>query len=111
MNQHRPFDIRHARIARPDHTGAVVSSHDALFARLDGQIIRGRCGAWRAEVVSIHEERDETWVQIGPSRKPAHSVVMRLAAHPRADEALQALRTWTDLPPERRPPMIDLVGR
>ena len=111
MNQHRPFDIQHARIAHPDKAGAFVSSHDALFAMLDGQIIRGRHRAWRAEVVSIHEERELTWVQIGPARKPASTVVMRLAANPNADAALQALRTWTDLPSDRRPSMIDLASR
>lgn len=110
MNEHRPFDIQHVRLAQPDRTGALVSSHDALFAMLDGQLIKGRRRSWRAEVVSILEERDQTWVQIGPARKPASSVVLRLTAHPRADEALQALRTWSDLPPERRPAVIDLVA-
>lgn len=109
MNQDRQFDIHHVRIARLDQAGAPLSSPDALFAMLDGQIIRGRREAWRAEVVSILEEPDQTWVQIGPARRPARSLVMRLAAHPRADEALQALRRWTDLPRERRPAMIDLV--
>ncbi len=110
MNQHRPFDIQHVRVARPDHTGALVSSHDALFAMLDGQVIRGCQGAWRAEVVSILEEQGQTWVQISPARKPGNSVVMRLTAQPRADEALQALRAWSDLPDERRPAVIDLVA-
>ena len=109
MNQHRPFDIQHVRLAQPEYPGAVTP-HDALFAMLDGQIIRGRRRVWRAEVVSILEDKDQTWVQIGPARRPAHSVVMRLAAHARADEALQALRLWTDLPPDRQPAMIDLVA-
>ncbi len=111
MNQHRPFDLHHVRIAQPDRPRARVSSHDALFAMLDGQMIRGSRRSWRAEVVSILEERDQTWVQIGPARRPAKAVVVRMDAHPRADDALQALRLWTDLPKERRPAMIDLVGR
>ena len=111
MNQHRPFDIQHVRLGHSDETGALASSHDALFAMLDGQLISGRRQSWRAEVVSILEERDQTWVQLGPAGRPAQSVVMRLDAQPRADDTLQALRLWTDLPKERRPSMIDLVSR
>ena len=87
---------------------AELSVTDALFAKLDGQIIRGRKAAWRAEVVAILAEDDETWVQIGPARRPALSVVMRLDGEPQADRALAALRAWTDLPEERRPRRIDV---
>jgi hypothetical protein len=83
-----------------------LSATDALFAMLDGQVIRGRKGVWRAEVVSILEEADATWVQIGPARKPAKSVVLRMDRSPRADRALEALRAWTDLPEERRPARV-----
>ena len=87
---------------------AELSPTDALFAKLDGQIIRGRRAAWRAEVVAIMAEHDETWVQIGPAQRPALSVVMRLDGEPQADRVLEALRAWTDLPDDRRPARIDV---
>ena len=88
--------------------GGDISSMDALFAMLDGQIIRGHKAEWRAEVVSILPEDGVTWVQIGPAEHPAMSVVLRLDAQQRADLALDALRAWTDLPEERRPSRIDV---
>jgi hypothetical protein len=87
-----------------------LSPTDSLFAFLDGQIIRGRKSAWRAEVVSILAEQDDTWVQIGPARMPLMSVVLRMRANQCADQALDALRAWTDLPEERRPSLIDVVA-
>ena len=89
---------------------AELSSTDALFAKLDGQIIQGRKAAWRAEVVAILAEHDETWVQIGPAERPAQAVVMRLDREPRADRVLEALRKWTDLPAERRPGRIEVAS-
>lgn len=85
-----------------------VTARDALFAMLDGQIIRGRTGAWRAEVVSIVAERDITWVQIGPAQDPTASVVLRLHDGQRPDQVLAALRDWTDTPEERRPTWINV---
>lgn len=86
----------------------ALSARDALFASLDGQIIRGRAGAWRAEVVSIVAERDVTWVQIGPAEDPALSVVLRLNDGQRPDQALAALKSWSDLPEDRRPTRIEV---
>ena len=85
-----------------------VSTRDALFARLDGQIIRGRSGAWRTEVASIVAERDATWVQIGPAEDPSLSVVLRLNDGYQPDEALSALRIWLESPEDRRPTWIDV---
>ena len=111
MNEHRLFDIHHLRVAPAAGPGGLVSSRDALFAMLDGQLVQGSRRTWRAEVISILEDGDQRWVQIGPARRPANSVVLRLAALVRADEAIEALRRWTDLPAERRPALIDLVSR
>ena len=86
----------------------ALSARDVLFASLDGQIIRGRAGAWRAEVVSIVAERDVTWVQIGPAEDPALSVVLRLNDGQRPDQALAALKIWSDLPEDRRPTRIEV---
>jgi hypothetical protein len=100
------------QLTRPEacQTEAVeLSTTDALFAMLDGQIIRGRKGAWRAEVLTIFTEPDETWVEIGPARRPASSVMVRLGGDQQADRALEALREWTDLPEGRRPGRIDVV--
>ena len=86
----------------------TVTARDALFAMLDGQIVRGRTGAWRAEVVSIVAERDVTWVQIGPAQDPTTSVVLRLHDGQRPEQVLAALRDWTDTPEERRPTWISV---
>ena len=85
-----------------------VTARDALFAMLDGQIVRGRTGAWRAEVVSIVAERDVTWVQIGPAQDPTASVVLRLRDGQHPEQVLAALRDWTDTPEERRPTWINV---
>ena len=87
-----------------------LSPGDSLFAMLDGQIIRGRTQAWRAEVVSILSQDEETWIQIGPAMHPALAVVVRMRPDQNADAALDALRRWTDLPEERRPHRIDVVA-
>lgn len=87
---------------------AGLSRHDQLFAMLDGQEIRGRCGAWRAEVVGIYAGGADTWVQIGPARRPEAAVVLRLRAAARVDRALAALSRWSDLPVDRRPHRIDV---
>jgi len=108
VNQHR---LVFERVGEADvwpQEAVELSSTDALFAMLDGQIIRGRKTAWRAEVVAILAEEGGTWVQIGPAQRPALSVVMRLDRDPQADLVLEALREWTDLPEERRPGRIDL---
>lgn len=104
-NRHNRFD----RTAVGTQPGTeAVTARDALFAMLDGQIVRGRTSAWRAEVVSIVSERDVTWVQIGPSQDPTASVVLRLHEGQRPDQVLAALRDWTDIPEDRRPTWIDV---
>ncbi len=90
---------------------AELSASDSLFAMLDGQIIRGRAGAWRAEVVSILTERGSTWVQVGQAGRPSNSVVLRMSETRLADAAIAALQAWTDLPEESRPARIDVRDR
>ena len=109
MNHYRSVDV-HTNIALIQSlpVADALSARDALFASLDGQIIRGRSGAWRAEVVSIVAERDVTWVQIGPAEDPALSVVLRLNDGQRPDQALAALKNWSDLPEDRRPTRIEV---
>ena len=110
MNHFRLHSEQTDRAELHEKQAAELSSTDALFAMLDGQIIRGRYAAWRAEVVGILAEEDETWVQIAPAQRPALSLVMRLDREPQADRVLEALRAWTDLPEERRPGRIDLMA-
>lgn len=112
MNQSRLVDVHiGGGSPSPGSLAAtqLLSRNDSLFALLDGQLIQGRRGdAWRAEVVSILSESNLTWVQIGPERHPSMSVVLRMGEDPQAQQALEALRAWTDLPEERRPGRIDL---
>jgi len=91
------------------HEQGELSSNDALFAELDGQIIRGRRAAWRAEVVAILAEAHETWLQIGPAERPSMAIVLRLVGTRQSERVLEALRAWTDLPEELRPQRIDLL--
>lgn len=112
MNPYRLIDVQPSdeelgHAARP----LGLSHNDSLFAMLDGQIIQGRSGAWRVEVVSIFSESNQTWVQIGPAMRPSMSVVLRMGQDQRADQALDALRAWTDLPEERRPDRIEVAPR
>jgi hypothetical protein len=88
--------------------GEPAVTRDALFARLDGQLIRGRERAWRTEVVSIVAERDVTWVQVVPADDPSTSVVLRLRDDKRPELALAALREWLDLPDDRRTTWIEV---
>lgn len=90
--------------------GEPAIARDALFERLDGQLIRARDRAWRTVVVSIVDERDVTWVQVGPADDPSTSVVLRLHDHQHPELALAALREWSDLPDDRRTTWIE-VGR
>jgi hypothetical protein len=86
-----------------------LSSSDSLFAMLDGQIIRGRQAAWRAEIVSIVIEGSETWVQVGRAGSPGSTIVLHMDRQRRAGEALEALRSWTDIPEDSRPGRIELA--
>ena len=63
MNHFRLHSEQFDRAGLCADQAAELSATDALFAKLDGQIIRGRKAAWRAEVVAILAEHDETWVQ------------------------------------------------
>lgn len=86
----------------------ALSPRDVLFASLDGQLIRGRDWEWRAEVVSIVDDSDMLWVQIGPAQDPTVSVVLRMDGGQPAERALAALRAWSDIPEDRRPTWMDV---
>ena len=101
MNEKRTEHDSHGRVVHQE-TGELTAA-DTLFSMLDGQLIRGRRGVWRTEVVGIHESDQDTWVQIGPARRPAEAVVIRLPPGLHADLALVAIRKWMDLPTEVRP--------
>jgi hypothetical protein len=104
---HQCFDNRQAGASwDPDDEGLTVT--DQLFALLDGQEIAGSRGAWRAEVVGIHEARGALWVQIGPALQPEQAVLVRMPSNQPLDSVLDALRDWSAVPEERRASLIDL---
>jgi len=109
VNQHRLISGRAGSFELWTHQTAELSSNDSLFAALDGQVIRGRKAMWRAEVLSILADAQETWLQIGPAEHPAMAIVLRLVGKQQASRVLDALRAWSDLPEELRPQRIDLV--
>ena len=88
-------------------TDDAMSDSDALFAMLDGQVIRASDGTWRAEVVGIHDDGRETWVQICPACQPGSGVIVRLPSGGHGDLALRALRAWSAIPEEARPRIIE----
>lgn len=107
MDHYHRLDA-HANVAVMDLVpyGESAGDREALFSRLDGQWVRGREGTWQTAVVSIVAERDVTWVQVAPADAPSTSVVLRLVDVRRVDLALEALRTWSSLPEDRRPTWI-----
>jgi len=109
VNHNRLVSVRTRGFELFTHETPELSSNDALFAELDGQIIRGRRAMWRAEVLSILADAQETWLQIGPADHPAMAIVLRLVGQQQASRVIDALRAWSDLPEELRPTRIDLV--
>lgn len=92
------------RVAR--EAQAAVSECDALFAMLDGQLICACEGTWRAEVVGIHDDGCEMWVQVCPARQPTGGVIVRLPSGGHGDLALRALQSWSEIPEGARPHLI-----
>jgi hypothetical protein len=79
--------------------GEALSIADHWFVALDQRQIGTGTASWVAQVLGVHREKDDLWVQIAPSVDPDVTIVLRLSLATAVDEALGAL--------ERRNPMFD----
>jgi hypothetical protein len=79
--------------------GEALSIADHWFAALDQRQIGTGTASWVAQVLGVHRENDDLWVQIAPSVDPDVTIVLRLSPATAVHEALGAL--------ERRNPMFD----
>jgi hypothetical protein len=79
--------------------GEALSISDHWFVALDQRQIGTGTASWVAQVLGVHRENDDLWVQIAPSVDPDVTIVLRLSPATAVHEALGAL--------ERRNPMSD----
>jgi hypothetical protein len=90
------------RARTPGHVsqyGDTLSIADHWFVALDQRQIGTGTASWVAQVLGVHREKDDLWVQIAPSVDPDVTIVLRLSPATAVDEALGAL--------ERRSPVSD----
>jgi hypothetical protein len=85
------------------------SAVDPLFAGLDQRQITDGAGGWIAEVVGIHRDPRETWVQIATSDAPEETVLLHLSPWAGTDDALAALSAWSSCEMSRRPRIIEVM--
>jgi hypothetical protein len=90
------------RATKPESAGQhgeTLSIADHWFVALDQRQIGTGTTSWVAQVLGVHREKDDLWVQIAPSVDPDVTIVLRLSPATPVDEALGAL--------ERRNPTSD----
>jgi hypothetical protein len=96
------------------HFEAPMAEHypepvDPLFTGLDHREIADGAGGWIAEVVGIHRDPRETWVQIATSETFDDTVLLHLSPWAGIDDALDALRAWSSRDTSRRPRIIEVM--
>ena len=64
---------------------------DQLVAALDQQRIGEGASSWVAQVLGVHTEGPDLWVQVAPADAPTEGVVLRLSAWATPQHALAAL--------------------
>ena len=96
----------HFDVPMAEHESDAV---DPLFAGLDQREIADGAGGWVAEVVGIHRDPRETWVQIATSEAPDETVLLHLSPYAGTDDALAALRAWSGCEMSRRPRVIEVM--
>jgi hypothetical protein len=81
---------------------------DQLAAALDRQQIGEGADSWVAEVLGVHTDGSDFWVQIAPADNPDDSVVLRLSAWATPQHAIAAL-TLMDVQSGPFPHVIDVM--
>lgn len=77
-------------IAR-DHTANIPTEAQAIVAALDGRQMGTREQGWKAQVLGIHVDEGDLWVQVARDNDPATIAVLRLSRHATASHAIVAL--------------------
>lgn len=75
----------------PDGPVEEYSELDRWFEAIDHQRIGSGHSSWTAEVVGIHADGADLWVQVSPREWPGSTVVLRVAQHSSADGVTAAL--------------------
>jgi len=84
-----------ARVAAPSDTAA-----DAWFRALDGRIVQIGAVTCMTQVLGIHGEGSDLWIQMACAQNPQLSVVLHIGPSTRIEEVVE--RLMND-PPEGRP--------
>jgi hypothetical protein len=82
-------------VPRPEH-----SRIDQVIAILDQRRIGEGANSWVVEVLGVHGDGQDLWVQIAAADTPDESVVLRLSAWATPQHAIAAL---TAMRPQRGP--------
>ena len=80
--------------ARPD------SAADAWFRALDGRIVQIGATTCMTQVLGIHGEGSELWIQVACAENPQLGLVLHVGAATRIEEVVERL---TADPPQARP--------
>jgi hypothetical protein len=81
----QPANTRAAKVRRSN--GRI----DQLIAALDQQQIGDGVGAWVAEVLGVHSDGRDLWVQVARAHEPGQSLILRMSIHATAQHAIAAL--------------------
>jgi hypothetical protein len=88
---------------RLDHTEA-----DALFAALDHRVIGEGVESWVAEVLRIHHDGRDWWIDVASATDASVDVVLRLSRRATAAHAIAALQEWQPVE-EQHTRIIDVM--
>ena len=67
------------------------SVFDRWFEAIDHHQIGTGRSSWTAEVVGIHTDGEDLWLQVGPREWPGSTVVLRVGRNSSADDVTAAL--------------------
>jgi hypothetical protein len=85
-----------------DPIGSWVSAADMLFAALDHHLITSAGGDWVTEVMGVHLDEHEAWVQVSALENTHQSVVLRMSPVATVQQALDALERWSSRSEDER---------
>jgi hypothetical protein len=98
-----------ATIARRHGESVDASSADRWFVALDQRQIGSGASSWVAQVMGVHQDRDDVWVQVAPSDDADATIIVHLTPEtPLADVLAALARRNPSL--DRRPEIIDLAA-
>jgi hypothetical protein len=84
------------------------SRAEQLFTELDGRTVGCGLDRWVLQVLGIHTSANDIWIQAAPAGDATRSLVLHFSARSSAEGALGALATWSSLPDDQRPRVIEV---